>query len=107
MSQSLLSVEQINPVDGSSYLVGKESNRTVAVVLRDVFGLECQRCKTPRNCKHTAAVVAFEAPAVAGRPAGWCHCVGDQMAVENAVYFSNDRGHGWNCGTCGLLLQEG
>lgn len=107
MSAALLSVEMINPADASSFLVGKESNRTVAVVVRDAFGLECMRCKTPRNCNHISAVVKFEAPNVPARLAGWCKCAGDQLAVGNAVYFSNERGHGWNCATCGLLLQEG
>lgn len=59
-SRAPLSVELINPDDASSYIVGKESNRNVAVVLRDTFGLECQRCGQPRSCKHIDAVRASE-----------------------------------------------
>ena len=103
-----LPVERINSADRSAYVVAKESNRNVAVVLRDSFGLECTRCKA-RGCRHVKAVLAFEPVArqSAISPTRWCSCPGDQLAAGNAVYFSNASGHGWNCGKCGLLLQEG
>ncbi len=36
----------------------------------------------------------------------WCKC--EEPDYENAGYFRKESGyHGWNCGKCGKLLQEG
>jgi len=36
----------------------------------------------------------------------WCNC--EQPDFENASYFHEKSGHhGWNCGNCGKMLQEG
>jgi hypothetical protein len=69
MARFLLSAERINPSDNTSYLVGKENNRTVAVVTRDDDGLHCMRCPGKRasegvgQCAHILAVQEFEKPA--------------------------------------------
>jgi hypothetical protein len=36
----------------------------------------------------------------------WCKC--EQPDFENAIYFQEKNGHhGWNCSSCGKMLQEG
>jgi hypothetical protein len=71
MSRFTLSAERINPTDDTSYLVGKESNNSVAVVTRDHDGLHCMRCSGKRasegvgQCAHILAVQELEKPKAA------------------------------------------
>lgn len=69
MARFILSAERINADSDSSYLVGKDNNRTVAVVTRDHDGLHCMRCSGKRasegvgQCAHILAVQEMEKPA--------------------------------------------
>jgi hypothetical protein len=93
MARFLLSVERINPTDNTSYLVGKESNSTVAVVTRDrLNALECLRCKpsTRRSspCPHVLAVMEKD-PVSVPRPNYQTHTIALAELIEQAARESD------------------